>query len=189
MTPEEYLARERVAETRSEYVAGRIQAMTGASEAHNLIAGNVFAGLHARLRGRPCRVYTADMRVKVSGAGLYTYPDVVALCGTPEFEDARMDTLLNPAAIVEVLSEPTERYDRGEKFARYRRLESLREYVLVAQERVMVEHYARQGDLWVLSELSRLDAALPLSALDVELPLSEVYERVAPFPEEPPAEE
>jgi Uma2 family endonuclease len=189
VTPEEYLARERVAETRSEYIAGRIHAMTGASRRHNVIAGNVFAQLHAQFRGRPCEVFVSDMRVKVSATGTYAYPDVVALCGAPELEDAYVDTLLNPAVIFEVLSESTERYDRGQKFAQYRRLGSLREYVLVSQDRVLVEHFARQGDVWVLTEFDDLDDSLPLPSLDAALPLADVYERVAPFAEEPPARE
>jgi Uma2 family endonuclease len=186
LTPQEYLARERVAETRSEYIGGRIHAMTGASRKHNVIAGNVFAQLHARFRGRPCEVFVSDMRVRVSDTATYTYPDVVALCGEPEFEDTEVDTLLNPAVIFEVLSESTERYDRGQKFAQYRRLGSLREYVLVSQDRVLVEHFARQGDVWVLTEFSDLDGSLPLPALDAELRLRDVYERVAPFAAEPP---
>ncbi|MBV9772315.1 MAG: Uma2 family endonuclease, partial [Gemmatimonadetes bacterium] len=110
--PEEYLAAERTARQRSEYVNGRVYAMAGASREHNLIVGNVFAELRAQLRGRPCEAYVNDLRVKVSRTGLYTYPDVVALCGEPRFEDEHVDTLLNPGVIVEVLSESTEGYDR-----------------------------------------------------------------------------
>ena len=188
VTPQEYLALERRAEMRSEYVNGRVYAMTGASRKHNLIAGNVFAELRAQLRGRPCEAYTVNMRVKVADTGLYTYPDVVALCGEPLFEDARVDTLLNPAVIVVVLSESTERYDRGEKFAHYRRLASLREYVLVAQDQVRVEHYARQGEQWLLTEVAELDAGLALPSIECCLRLRDVYERVAPFgtPASPP---
>lgn len=187
VTPEEYLARERRAEYRSDLVNGRVYAMTGASEAHNLIAGNVFAALHAQLRGRPCRTYQSDMRVKVSETGMYTYPDVIALCGAPAFEDAHVDTLLNPNVIVEVLSASTERYDRGEKFAHYRRLGSLQEYVLVAQDRVRVEHYRRQGEQWLLTEVADLEASLELPTLGCSIPLAEIYDRVAPsFGAEPP---
>src|SRR5437870_1310644 len=132
-SPEEYLALEREAEYKSEYVDGFIIAMSGTSRRHSLIAGNVFAAIHAAIRGRPCEVHTSDLRVKVTATGLYTYPDVVALCGEPRFEDEVLDTLLNPDVIVEVLSESTEAYDRGKKAARYRRLESLQEYVLIAQ--------------------------------------------------------
>lgn len=187
VTPEEYLARERRAEHKSEYVNGRVYAMTGASREHNLLALNVAAGLHARLRGRPCETYAADMRVHVPSTGMYTYPDVVALCGTPEIEDGHPDTLLNPAVIVEVLSSSTEAYDRGEKFAQYRAIPSLREYVLVAQGRVRVEHFARHDLGWFLTALDSLDATLELPAVGCSLPLREVYDRVAPFASEPPA--
>ena len=176
--PEEYLAAERTARQRSEYVNGRVYAMAGASREHNLIVGNVFAELRAQLRGRPCEAYVNDLRVKVSRTGLYTYPDVVALCGEPRFEDEHVDTLLNPGVIVEVLSESTEGYDRGEKFAHYRRLDSLQEYVLVAQDKVRVEHYARQGEHWVLTEFSDLQDSLSLTSLDCSVALRDVYERV-----------
>jgi Uma2 family endonuclease len=119
LTAAEYLAFERASPERHEYVDGQVYAMAGASEAHNVIAGNLFAALHAQLRGRPCRVYMADMRVKVSPTGRYSYPDVAALRGEPAFEDADLDTLLNPSTIVEVLSRSTERSDRGDKFADY----------------------------------------------------------------------
>ncbi|MBI3249262.1 MAG: Uma2 family endonuclease [Deltaproteobacteria bacterium] len=177
-TPDHYLALERQAKHRSEYINGSIFAMVGASRQHNLIAGNVFGELRTQLRGRPCEAYINDMRVKVSVTGLYTYPDVAALCGEPYFEDARMDTLLNPNVIVEVLSDSTEAYDRGEKFAHYRRLESLRDYVLIAQNKVRVEHYVRQGDQWVLSEASDLASTVLLSSIGCEVGLRDIYERV-----------
>jgi len=177
-TPEEYLVRERKAQYRSEFVDGRAYAMAGASRAHNLVAGNVFAELRAQLRGKPCEAYVSDMRVKVSRTGLYTYPDVVAVCGEPRFEDAHVDTLLNPILVVEVLSGSTEGYDRGEKFSHYRRLESLREYVLVTQDRVRVEHFARHGEHWMLTEISDPEGVLALPSLDCALALRAVYERV-----------
>jgi Uma2 family endonuclease len=132
LTPEEYLARERQVDTKSEFYDGELFAKAGASRSHNLIVGNVTGELRAQLRGRPCEVYPADMRVKVSETGLYAYPDVVVVCGEPRFEDEHLDTLLNPTVIVDVLSPSTEAYDRGEKFAQYRKLASLREYVLIA---------------------------------------------------------
>lgn len=178
-TPEEYLMRERQAEYKSEYLAGEIFAMSGASERHNLIAGNIFAAFHAQLRGRPCRAYVNDMRVKVSTTGLYTYPDVVALCGEPQFDDEQKDTLLNPTVIVEVLSPSTEAYDRGGKFGHYRKLASLAEYVLVSQEESHIEHYVRQPDnQWLLSEASGLQEAVQLPSINCTLALSEVYEKV-----------
>lgn len=180
-SPTEYLALERKAERKSEYLSGEIFAMSGASERHNLIAGNVFAALHAQLRGRPCRVYVSDMRVKVSPTGLYTYPDVVALCGEPVFDDEQKDTLLNPTVIIEVLSPSTEAYDRGDKFAHYRRLGSLAEYVLISQEKFRVELYVRQPDnQWLLSEAGDLQDTVRLPSAACELVLAEVYENVEP---------
>jgi Uma2 family endonuclease len=126
-TPAEYLARERAAEYKSEYVDGFIVAMSGASRIHNLITANVGRELGNQLKGRRCEVYIGDMRVKVSATCTYRYPDVVVACGDIALEDAELDTLLNPVVIVEVLSPTTEAVDRGEKFTHYRRLESLRE--------------------------------------------------------------
>jgi Uma2 family endonuclease len=177
-TPEHYLALERQATHKSEYLNGHLFAMAGASRQHNLIAGNVFGELRAQLRGRPCEAYINDMRVKVSVTGLYTYPDVAALCGEPHFEDRHLDTLLNPSVIVEVLSTSTEAYDRGEKFAHYRRLESLRDYVLIAQDKVRVEHYVRQGNQWILSEASEVSSVVHLAAIGCDLVLQDIYDKV-----------
>jgi len=178
-TPEEYLVLERKAEYRSEYLAGEIFAMSGASERHNLITLNIAAALHAQFRGRPCRAYVNDMRVKVSSTGLYTYPDVVALCGEPRFDDEQKDTLLNPTLIVEVLSSSTEAYDRGGKFGHYRKLTSLAEYVLVSQEEAHIEHYMRQSDnQWLLSEAGGLQEIVHLPSINCTLALVEVYEKV-----------
>lgn len=194
-TPEEYLALERAAVEKSEYINGHIypmqeseyvnrrtRAMAGASRRHNLIAGNLFGELHEQLKERPCEVYVSDMRVKVDPGGMYTYPDVTVVCGRPQFEDTQIDTLVNPTLIIEVLSPSTEAYDRGEKFAHYRGLVSLRDYLLVAQDRVHVEHYARQGEQWVLSEIDDPAAILLLPSTDCVLPLSEVYDKVE-FPD------
>jgi Uma2 family endonuclease len=143
-TAEDDLAAERASETRSEYFAGQILAMTGASRADNVIAGNSHGLVWTQLRGRPCEAYIGDMRVKVNTSGGYTYPDVVVVCGEPRFEDEHVDTLLNPTLIVEVLSPSTERYDRGRKLEHYRRIPSLAEYVLVAQDARRIEWYTRQ---------------------------------------------
>ena len=142
-TPEEYLALERQAQYKSEYYAGEIFAMAGASRWHNLIVANVIGELSLQLKGRPCTTYPSDMRVKISPTGLYAYPDVTVVCGDAQVEDTQQDTLLNPTLIVEVLSESTEAYDRGSKFAHYRKLASLLEYVLIAQTKSHVEHYVR----------------------------------------------
>lgn len=122
------------------------------------------------------------MRLKVRPTGLYTYSDLAVVSGDPLFEDEHVDTLLNPALIVEILSPSTEAYDRGDKFAHYRRMESLREYVLVAQHRMLVERFTRQGDPWVLSAASEAGAGVELGSIGCMLPLGEVYERVE-FPE------
>lgn len=181
LTPAEYLAAERRAQQKSEYINGQVYAMSGASRLHNLIAGNLFGEIRGQLRGRPCETYTGDMRVKVGPTGMYTYPDVVALCDEPRLEDDHFDTLLNPAVIIEVLSPATESYDRGEKFAHYRRLESLKEYVLVAQTTRRVEHYRRDGDSWVLTEINAPDAELVLRSLGCAVKIADIYDRVT-FP-------
>jgi len=178
-TPEEYLALERQAEYKSEYFNGEIFAMTGASRRHNLVAGNVFASLHGQLRKRPCEIYPSDMRVKVSPTGLYTYPDVVIVCGEPIFDDKQKDTLLNPTVLVEVLSKSTASYDRGEKFEHYRKLDSLAEYLVIAQNKYHVEHYTRQPDnRWLLSETDDMQKTNHLSSIECDLALADIYDKV-----------
>jgi Uma2 family endonuclease len=177
-TPEQYLELERKAPYKSEYYDGYIYAMSGASREHNLATGNLSGELRSRLKGRPCEVYASDMRVWIGATRSYTYPDVVVVCGEPRFEDREVDSLLNPTVVVEVLSPSTEKYDRGKKFDQYRRLDSLREYVLVAQDEVFVVHYARRGDEWVLSDLDRREDVLRLESIDCAVPLIEIYERI-----------
>src|SRR5438094_499662 len=133
LSPEEYLAQERRAEFRSEYLRGEVFAMAGASYEHTRIKDNFSREIGNQLKGGPCFVLTSDMRVKVNATGLYTYPDAVIVCEQGRFEDANVDTLLNPRVIVEILSDSTEAYDRGGKFGHYRQIASLQEYVLVAQ--------------------------------------------------------
>jgi Uma2 family endonuclease len=175
LTPAQYLQLERRSETRHEFFHGEMFAMAGASWEHSLIAGNLSRAIGNQFRDRPCAVHQSDMRVLVDATGLYTYPDVVALCGEPRFEDSRVDTLLNPAVIVEVLSESTEAYDRGRKFDHYRRIESLREYVLVAQDRVHVEHFARRGEQWLLTVYRRAEDRIALESIGCAVLLSEIY--------------
>lgn len=177
-TPEEYLTLERKATTRSEYVNGQIYAMAGASREHNLLSSNLAREVGNQLRERPCETYISDMRVRVSATKLYTYPDVVVVCGKPRFEDAQLDVLLNPTIIVEVLSPSTEAYDRGAKFAHYRYLESLQEYVLIAQDRMLVEHFERRGNQWLLTTYSRPAEVLSLPSIECAIPLSEIYARI-----------
>lgn len=186
VTPAQYLAAEREAASRSEYVNGGVYALAGASRPHNLIALNTASEIRTQLRGGPCEVYANDMRVKVEQTGMYTYPDVVALCREPAFEDEHLDTLLNPAIVVEVLSPSTERCDRGEKFAHYRRLASLQEYVLIAQDTRRLEHYRRNGDSWVLTEVSEPGAEVVLASVGATLALADIYDRVE-FADQPRA--
>ncbi|HHY54840.1 MAG TPA: Uma2 family endonuclease [Chloroflexi bacterium] len=179
ISPEAYLAAERAGEKKHEYYAGEVYAMAGASERHNLVAMNIGASLHSQLRRRACNVYPSDMRVKVSALGFYTYPDISVVCGAPQFEDARRDTLLNPLVIVEVLSPSTENYDRGRKFQMYRTLPSLVEYLLVAQDSIHIEHYTRQPDgRWLFFESDQPDAVFQLDAIGCTLAAADVYEKV-----------
>jgi Uma2 family endonuclease len=179
-TPEEYLELEVKADYKSQYVAGEIFAMYGAQPPHVFIESNLIGELRNRLRGRGCNVFTSNMRVKAESADLYTYPDVSVLCGKPEFDYlAKPESLLNPQVIFEVLSPSTELFDRGDKFARYRKIPSLTDYVLVASELMRVEHYVRQeGDAWMLTEYSRPEQTVRLRSVDCELPLEEIYYQV-----------
>ena len=177
-TPEEYLALERESPFKSEYYRGEIFAMSGASREHNLIAGNFHRSISTQLLDRPCEAYMSDMRVRVLPTGLYTYPDLSAVCGEPQFEDNQVDILLNPTVLIEVLSPSTERYDRGLKFAQYRRVESLREFLLASQEEVLVEHYVRRGEEWVLTAYDRRDDVLRLESIGCEVSLRDAYMKV-----------
>jgi Uma2 family endonuclease len=178
-TPEEYLVLERKAEYKSEYLDGEILAMTGASRKHNLISTNAITALNKQLENRPCELYGSDMRVKVSQTGLYTYPDLVVVCDEPQFEDMELDTLLNPTLIIEILSKSTENYDRGEKFEHYRSIETLKEYLLIAQKKHHVMLYTRQADNnWLLSEKKSINDTISLSSINCDLLLTDVYRKV-----------
>ena len=179
LTAEDYLAIERSAEFKSEFFDGEIFAMSGASRSHNAIVLNVGAELRQQLKKSPCKTYANDMRVKVDPSGLYTYPDVLVVCGKEQFDDTHFDTLLNPTLIIEVLSDSTEAYDRGRKFEHYRKLESLEEYVLIAQNHPHIESYRRQADQgWLLAECAGLESVFRLQSIDCELALAEVYDKV-----------
>ena len=186
LTPEEYLALERKATIKSEYRDGSIHPMPSSNRTHNLVNGNICCALHLQLKERACEVYACDMRLKVSAAGLYTYPDILVVCDEPRFEDASVDTLLNPTALFEVLSPSTEAYDRGAKFGYYRQLDSMQEYTLVSQDLMRVEHYLRHKEQWILTEVSRPVDVVRLTSIDCELPLREIYERVELPPNEAP---
>lgn len=179
ISPEEYLALERKAETKSEFYAGEILALAGASLRHNLIAGNVLAELHNQLKERDCQVYPSDLRVKVPQIPYYSYPDVTVVCGTPQLEDDKQDNLLNPIVIVEVLSPSTERHDRASKFESYRRIETLREYVLIGQDTYRVEQYRKQMDgTWIFSETTDARSTVRLTSIDCRLMLNAIYDKV-----------
>ncbi len=175
LTPEEYIALERKATLKSEYLSGEIFAMSGASDTHNLITINMATALYNQLSDRGCRIYASDMRVGISAGVSYFYPDIAVTCDKPRFEDDVFDTLINPQVIIQVLSDSTAGYNRGEKFIRYRQSESLQEYTLISQDQVLVEHYLRQGERWILSEFSTLEDVLPLASIEAELPLRQIY--------------
>jgi len=185
LTPDQYLEAERAAEFRSEYYNGHIYAMSGGSYRHAQIIGGLVRELGNALKNRPCSVVSSDLRLRVSPDGLYTYPDVVVICGDPKFADDRSDTLLNPTLIVEVLSPSTEAYDRGFKSAQYRTLESLEEYVLVAQAEPRVEVFRRQpGGHWLLSEAIGLEAVCRFESLECAVPLADIYDKVTFSPDD-----
>lgn len=178
LTPEEYLAFERKATTKHEYLNGQIVAMSGASFAHNFLTMNVANQLYNQLIGGACQVAASDMRVKATQTGSYFYPDVVVVCGEPRAEDDTFDTLLNPTLIVEILSPSTETYDKGEKFEHYQQIASLKDYILISQDKVHIEHYCRQGAGWLQTEFAELEDVLSLRSIDCELRLQDVYRRV-----------
>ena len=196
LTPEEYIAFERKAPpdseiVRYEYLNGELIAMSGASRAHNLITGNIVGELHNLLKSSGCETYANAMRVSSPLTSSYFYPDVVVVCEEPRFEDDVFDILLNPIILVEVLSPSTEAYDRGEKFSHYRHLASLQEYILVSQDKVLVERYRRPkkhetapvtAKDWIFTAFQAPEDTLPLTSITCDLPLQEIYERVT-FPD------
>jgi Uma2 family endonuclease len=177
-TPEQYLALERKADYRSEYFNGVITAIPRANRWHNLIVGNLASAIGHQLRHCPGEVYAVDLRLCVGPIGFYTYPNVMAVCQEPRFQDDECDTLLNSIMIAEVLSPTTEAYARGDKFRRYRRLPSLREYVLVTRDKVLVERFTHQGDKWLRTEFKSQDDTLRLASIDCEVSLREIYARI-----------
>ena len=175
----EYLQRERAATTRSEFYQGEIFSMAGASREHNLIVTNCVGEFRNALLERGCEIYANDMRVKITPSGLYTYPDVTIVCSQPRFEDDQFDTLTNPLLVIEVLSESTEKYDRGFKSAQYRTIPGLREIVLISQYESAVECLARQENgLWVLREQRDIDQSIFLESLQITIQLKELYRQV-----------
>ncbi len=176
VTAEEYLAQERAARFKSEFFDGETFAMAGGSPMHSLIAANLIGELRNRLKGSLCLPFTSDLRLKVEATGLFTYPDVSVVCGPLQFAAGTDDTLVNPTMIVEVLSDTTEAYDRGEKFRHYRHIPALQEYLLVSQRLARVDQFRRQPpEEWVLRTTEGLEGSLVLPSLRIILELAEVY--------------
>ena len=179
LTDEQYLTIERAATDKSEFYDGQMYAMSGASFIHGQIVGNMTGALYNSLRKGPCSAIPGDLRIRVSLGGLYTYSDVVVVCGEPRFADDQKDTLLNPSLLIEVLSPSTEGRDRGFKSAQYRLLASLEEYVFVWQTEPHVEVFRRRKDLgWLLSEYVGLEAQCRFEGAGCSVALSDIYENV-----------
>ncbi|MDM8550557.1 Uma2 family endonuclease [Desulfobacterales bacterium HSG2] len=182
ITPEEYLAMEREAEIKSEYVDGEIFAMAGASRKHNQISANIVRILGNQLLERPCSVYVSDMKVKAEKAENYFYPDIVISCEEEEFEDDEEDILLNPIVIIEILSDSTEAYDRGKKFANYQRIDSFVEYILISHNFCRVEKFMRRDDkTWIYSAFRNMDEVVQIDSAMCELPIAEIYKKMLTF--------
>ncbi len=189
-TSEEYLDYERTATERHEWLDGLIYAMAGESLEHSLISANIIIALGNQLKGKPCAVFAPNMKVYVrleadrTRRGLFAYPDVLVVCGTPLFHENHRDVIINPQVIIEVLSPSTERYDRGDKFARYRQHTSLSDYVLVSQSQPSIECFTRQAnDHWNYFYESSLTGKVGLASIACELSLADVYERIV-FPQD-----
>lgn len=179
MTEEEYLAFERASDTKHEYLDGRVYAMAGASLKHGRIIKNTSGRLFTRLLGGPCEAITNDLRVRISATGLNTYPDIVVLCGEPQLTDDYLDTLLNPTVLIEVLSPSTAYNDRGMKWYHYQHIESLQEFVMIAQDAPRIEHYVRQEDgRWIFAAVIGLESVIEFSSLGCKLTLAEIYANV-----------
>jgi len=183
VTEEQYLAMDRAAEFRSEFLDGEIVAMSGGSVRHSGLKVNLVGEVRAALRGTACQAFNSDLRVRVSSR-MYTYPDLTVVCGKPMTADKRQDILLNPTVIFEVLSPSTEHFDRGIKLRRYREIESLTDYILVAQDQIRIEQYTRgDANTWTLHDYQRAEDVLQIASIGVSVPLAAIYERIE-FPAE-----
>jgi Uma2 family endonuclease len=180
ISEERYLELDRAAEYKSEYYDGEMYAMAGAGMAHNQIVLNTGATLHTQLRGKNCQALMSDMRTRIGSAARYAYPDVSVICGKPEVLDRRKDILTNPTVIIEVLSPSTADFDRSFKFVAYTAIPSLRQYVLIATDRISVEVFTRQPDgLWAPpAKATALDETIALESIECRLALADVYDRV-----------
>jgi Uma2 family endonuclease len=179
VTPEEYLAAERLSETRSEYIDGGVFPMTGAGLNHVQIVTNVATDLNIQLRPSPCRVLAVDLKIRLQESRKFFYPDVTVVCEAPQFHDERKDIILNPVLVIEVLSPSTEAFDRGAKFGAYQTIDSLQEYLLVAQDKPRVEQFVRNGDgKWTYAAVEGLESSLALPSIGCTLNLDAVYDKV-----------
>lgn len=178
-TPEEYLELEIVCETRNEYRNGEIIPMTGGTPDHNEIAGNLNASLKLALKGQPYRIFIADQRLWIPTINIYTYPDIMVLQKPIELQIGRKDTVINPVFIAEILSKSTQNYDRSEKFATYRTIPTFKEYLLVDQYRIHVEHYVKTGvNQWTFSEYDDPNITLSLNTLELQILIADLYENI-----------
>ena len=179
VTPDEYLAAERPSESRSEYLDGVVCPMTGGSVNHIRIVANLTRELSNQLLTRPCDVFPIDLKVRLPDSRKFFYPDVTVVCGELQFHDERRDIILNPLLVIEVLSKSTEAFDRGAKFQAYQTIDSLKEYVLVAQDKPFVEQFVRQADgKWTYTSVAGLESSLSLPSVECTLNLSAVYDKV-----------
>lgn len=179
LTPEEYLDIERNAECKSEYYNGEIFALAGASYVHNRITRNISKALGLQLKGTKCEEFQSDLKIKEKISGLFTYPDIVVICGEPEFYDEEKDVVVNPTVIMEVLSKSTETYDRGFKFELYRRINTLKDYFMVSQDKISIEYYSRNDDdSWILKEFKDLNQNIEMKSIGCILELKDVYYKV-----------
>ena len=185
LTPDNYLEQERAAEFKSEFVDGEIYAMSGATLNHNRIAMNAGRELGNAFKDRPCLVLGSDMKVWMESVNTFAYPDLSGRCGPLDFYDDRKDIYRNPEFIIEILSDSTETYDRGDKFYRYQTLESLREYVLISQNSVAVDVFRRHEAGWLYHSIRDLNGVVRLDSIDCEIPLSEIYRGVEFEPSSP----
>lgn len=178
LTPEEYLAIERQAEDKSEYVDGVMYAMSGATFRHNIIVANVIAEIGQQLRGRPCRVLSSDMKIRGSDSRSFFYPDVSVVCGKPQFHDERRDVILNPTLVIKIMSESMAASYRFEKFQAYKQLDSLQEYILISEDEPVVEQFKRQTkEVWIYTTAVGLDASMNFPSIECTLSLKAIYDK------------
>jgi len=179
LSPAEYLEIERKAQFKSDYYNGEMFALAGASFIHNRIAKNLTTSLNVQLKGKLCESFQSDLKIHILESELFTYPDIVVICEEPVFYDNEKDVVLNPIIIMEILSPSTENYDRGFKFELYRKLNSLKDYFLISQEKALIEHFSKNNDnSWTLKEYNNIDQSIIIESIDCNLKLDDVYYKV-----------